>query len=109
MLKFVRWATIAMVVGLLALMLGPFRQIEQDSGISDKLAHALALGIVTLALLVNFRALSRLSLSGIAFGLAVFVEVAQAGLGRDAELADLLAGGVGIACVMLVWFPRRLI
>lgn len=95
------------IAGLLALMLGPFQRIEQGSGVSDKLAHVVAFGIVAVGLLLNFPRLSRLGVAGFALMLAVLVEVVQSAVGRDAELGDLLAGGIGIAIVTLGWFHRK--
>lgn len=107
MLQFIRWMTAIAVVGLLGLMLGPFQRIEQESGISDKVAHILAFGIVTVALLVNFRHLSPWTVASLAFALAILVEGGQGLLGRDAELADLFAGSIGIAVVTLLRLWRH--
>jgi VanZ family protein len=109
MLKIVRRATIVMVVGLLVLMLGPFQGIEEGSGVPDKLAHVCAFAVIAVSLLLNFPRLSRVSVAGVTLALAILVEVIQAAVGRDAELADVWAGGLGVAIVILVWYRRKLV
>lgn len=42
-----RWIALGGVISLLVLMVGPFQGAEQGLGLTDKVAHALAFGMIT--------------------------------------------------------------
>jgi len=109
MTQFVRRGALVALACLLILMLGPFQGAERNFDLSDKSAHALAFAIITSALFLNWLKRSRLQIAGASLAIAVLVEMVQAMTGRDAELGDVLADSVGIAIIVVLWWPRRLV
>lgn len=108
MIRLIRWVALAALLCLLVLMLGPFQGMEREVGLTDKPAHSLAFAVITAALFLNWQRGSRLQIAGAAIAIATCVEVLQAVTGRDAELADVMAGGLGVAVVALCWRHRAI-
>lgn len=95
-LQLLRAATIAAVVGLLILTLGPFEGLEARFGLDDRMAHAIA--FYSLSLLV-FAIAPRTRRTDLALGvlaLGLVIELAQGGVGRNFSLVDLLADAAGV-------------
>lgn len=86
----------------LTLMLGPFGAAEASTGVSDKIGHVIAFGVITgaLAVLAPRWPLWRLVLTALVVGVAV--EIIQGFVGRDADVMDVAADMVGIALAGLV-------
>lgn len=98
-----RLAAIAILVVSLTLMLGPFGAVEAASGVSDKVAHFVAFGLILWSFGVLFRRLPRLAAAALAVALGGAVEVVQGMVGRDADLLDLVADAFGVAVALLLW------
>ncbi len=95
-LQMLRAATVFAVFALLILTLGPFEGLEARFGFSDGLAHAVAFyGLTLLAFAVAPRT-RRTDLAVGMLALGLFIELAQALVGRTLSLSDLLADGVGV-------------
>ncbi|MFN3557866.1 MAG: VanZ family protein [Brevundimonas sp.] len=95
------------ILGLLALLLGPATSFEQTAIGLDKVAHFLAFGLVLWAFGVLFPRRSRIQLAIAAVLFGALTEVLQGMVGRDADLLDLLADTLGIAAAMLIWAGWR--
>lgn len=109
MSKLLQWSGLVAVAILLVLMIGPFQGVEQASGMSDKLLHAAAFGVITAAALVNLRDWSRVQVVTVVFLLGIGVEVVQGMTGRDMDMKDAVADLVGVVVVASAWFRRQLI
>jgi VanZ family protein len=107
LLWFARAGAALAVVALMVVMIGPFQGAEERVGVSDGVAHALAFGFITGALLLNVPRATRLQAALLALAIGVGVEFAQALSGRDADWRDVVADTVGILAVALAWFTRR--
>lgn len=95
-LLLLRAATIAAVVGLLILTLGPFEGLEARFGLDDGMAHAIAfygLSLLVFAIAPRTRR-TDLALGVLALGLVI--ELAQGLVGRNFSLMDLLADAAGV-------------
>lgn len=104
MLKlFLRFAALAVIAVLLALMLGPAPEIEQTTRHLDKLAHAGAFFLIAASLRVLFPKWSFLLICGVALAAGAAVEVIQGQVGRDPSWGDLAADAIGIG---LAWLSR---
>lgn len=98
-----RFAAIAILAVSLTLMIGPFGGVEAASGISDKVAHFAVFGLILWSFGVLFPRLPRLAAAVLAVALGGAVEVVQGMVGRDADVLDLVADGVGVAVALLLW------
>jgi VanZ family protein len=102
-----RIAAATVLAVLIALMVGPFGELEGRTGIWDKGAHFVAFGVILLCLGALFSRIPRLALAIGAVGVGGLVEVVQGLTGRDASLGDLLADALGAAVVFLIWAGWR--
>ena len=102
-----RLAGAVVMTVLLALMIGPYQNIESASRIWDKAAHFVAFGLILWSLGVLFRRLPRTVAAVLALALGGAVEIVQGLVGRDASWGDLLADGLGIATALLLWAMWR--
>ncbi len=105
--RFLRFVAAALFVVLIALMVGPFGEIEARTHIWDKAGHVVAFGVILLCLGVL---LSRLPRAVLAVGAVIVgggVEIVQGLTGRDASWGDLLADAIGAAVVFLIWAGMR--
>lgn len=107
MMQLIRWASLTVIAVLLILMLGPFQGAERAIGMTDKLAHALAFGMITAGVFLNAPRWSRLTVGGLAFSIGLGVELIQSVTGRDFEVRDVMADLAGIVVVCCAWFGRR--
>jgi len=103
-----RFATIAVALCLAALMIGPFQDLEDEVGVSDKLAHAAAFALIAATLFLNWRAGSRIQITAVALVIGVSVEAIQGATGRDMETSDIVADLAGIILTTVCWRGRRL-
>lgn len=104
-----RWIGLAAVAVLLVLMIGPFQGLERSTGLSDKIMHAGAFGLITAVALLNFPRLSRIQAIGLVSFLGVAVELIQGATGRDADVYDALADLIGAVVVAGVWWSRKVL
>lgn len=88
---------------LLALMIGPFQNLESASLVWDKAAHFIAFGLILWSLGVLFRRLPRLWAAAIAIGTGGAVELIQHYTGRDPSWGDWLADILGVAVALALW------
>lgn len=100
---------LALIVGLGALMLGPFEVIEQASQIPDYVAHAVAffLIMICLSILVDGRFLVASALVAVVLGGGV--ELIQGRIGRDPSWSDFGADIVGTTTATLMLALLRLL
>ncbi len=99
----IRLAAFSILAVSLTLMLGPFGGAEAASGISDKVAHFVAFGLILWSFGVLFPRLPRLAAAVLAVALGGSVEVVQGMVGRDADILDLVADTFGVAVALLLW------
>jgi VanZ family protein len=104
---FLRIAGLVVMTVLLALMIGPYQNIEETSRVWDKAAHFVAFGLILWSLGVLFRRIPRLVLAVAAVAIGGAVELVQGQVGRDASWGDLLADGLGVAAALLAWAVWR--
>lgn len=97
LIELIRLVVVAVGIGVVCLMLGPFEGLERRLGLDDVQAHAL--GFYGMALLLYLVAPDRRrsDLSIALFGIGVLIELAQGMTGRTMSLADVCANGLGIA------------
>ena len=100
---FLRLAGAVVMTVLLALMVGPYQNIESASRIWDKAAHFIAFGLILWSLGVLFRRLPRTWAAMIAITIGGAVEVVQRFTGRDPSWGDFLADILGVAAALGVW------
>jgi hypothetical protein len=79
-----------------AILLGPFLGAERLLGLEDKQAHAIAFFVFTALSMVAAPKVRRLEMALAAISLAAASEIAQAVVGRDASLGDVLADAAGV-------------
>lgn len=91
------------IIGLLALLLGPATSVEQNVVGLDKVAHFLSFGLVLWAFGVLFPRRSRVQLAIAAILFGALTEILQSLVGRDGDVLDLLADTGGIATALLLW------
>jgi VanZ family protein len=96
----VRLVAAAVLVVLLALMLGPAAPVAQSDWFSDKVAHVAGFLIIAWALMIAGVWRDLLGAALLALLIGALVEVLQGFVGRDRSLLDLVADGVGVA---LAW------
>ncbi len=103
-------AILAILIPLI-LMIGPFGAAEASTGISDKIGHIIAFGVIAgaLAVLTPRWTLGRIALAALAIG--VGVEIVQGIVGRDADVMDVAADivGISLACLALAHPPSTLL
>ncbi|HZV85043.1 MAG TPA: hypothetical protein VFF48_08665 [Brevundimonas sp.] len=104
---FLRIAGLVVMAVLLALLVGPYQNIEEASRVWDKAAHFAAFGLMLWSLGVLFRRIPRLVLAIAAVAIGGAVELIQGQVGRDASWGDLLADALGVAAALLVWAVWR--
>jgi hypothetical protein len=105
--RVVAGARLILVLGSAAvgtLLLGPFQGAERVFLLTDKEAHALAFYVLTTLSFVAAPRMRRNDLALAAFALGLASEFAQACVGRDAGVNDVLADGLG---VLLAWAPAH--
>ena len=100
---FLRLAGAVVMIVLLALMIGPYQNIESASRIWDKAAHFVAFGLILWSLGVLFRRLPRTVAAVLAVAIGAAVEVVQRFTGRDPSWGDLLADVLGVAAALALW------
>jgi len=100
---FLRIAGALVLTVLLALMIGPYQNIESASRIWDKAAHFVASGLILWSLGVLFRRLPRTWGAALAVAIGGAVEVIQHFTGRDPSWGDFLADILGVATALLLW------
>jgi VanZ like family. len=100
---FLRLAGAVLMVVLLALMIGPYQNVESASRIWDKAAHFVAFGLILWSLGVLFRRLPRLGAATLAIAIGAAVEVIQRYTGRDPSWGDWLADILGVAVALTLW------
>jgi len=98
-----RLAGAVVMTVLLALMVGPYQNVESASRIWDKAAHFVAFGLILWSLGVLFRRLPRTWAALLAVAIGAAVEVVQRFTGRDPSWGDLLADILGIAAALALW------
>ena len=98
-----RLAGAVVMTVLLALMIGPYQNIESASRIWDKAAHFVAFGLILWSLGVLFRRLPRTWAALLAVAIGAGVEVVQRFTGRDPSWGDLLADILGVATALALW------
>ena len=97
-------ALIAAVIAYLTLT--PPRPEASDGLLSDKAYHVIAFAALILpGSLLYLRSLIWLIPAALVFGAAI--ELVQPYVGRSAEMADLFADGVGVACGLLLGLTMR--
>ena len=98
-----RLAGAVVMTVLLALMVGPYQNIESASRVWDKAAHFVAFGLILWSLGVLFRRLPRTWAALLAVAIGAGVEVVQRFTGRDPSWGDLLADILGVATALALW------
>lgn len=106
-LNLMRLTAVALLVGLLTLMIGPFGAVEAGSGVSDKVGHFVAFGLFLWSFGVLFPRMPRLVAAVSVIALGAAVEVVQGFVGRDASWGDLIADAVGVAVALGLWVLWR--
>jgi VanZ family protein len=86
---------------LAVLLLGPDTHLEDQLGISDKVAHAGAFYALTLGLFGCFPYIRRTDLGLFVILIGASTEVVQAFVGRDGNFPDFAADSMGILGAML--------
>lgn len=104
---FLRLAGAVVLIVLLALMIGPYQNVESASRIWDKAAHFVAFGLILWSLGVLFRRVPRIWAAMIAIAIGGAVEVIQRFTGRDPSWGDFLADILGVAAALLLWAVWR--
>lgn len=95
-------ARLALIGGSLTvtiLTLGPFQGAEQNFGLNDKMAHAIAFGGLVAIAFLAFPRSRRSDLAIAALVLGAAIEVAQLFGHRSASVLDWLADAVGVWAV----------
>lgn len=90
------------IIAVSILVFGPFQGAESGFGLTDKEAHALAFYTLTA---LGLLAAPRVRKSDVVLGLlafGAFIEVVQSFIGRDGDVFDWLADGLGI---MMAYLP----
>ena len=98
-----RLAGAVVMTVLLALMIGPYQNIESASRIWDKAAHFVAFGLILWSLGVLFRRLPRTVAALLAVLIGGAVEVVQHFTGRDPSWGDWLADILGVVAALALW------
>ncbi|WP_298746660.1 VanZ family protein [uncultured Brevundimonas sp.] len=98
-----RLVAAAVLAVLLALMIGPYQNIESASRVWDKAAHFIAFGLILWSLGVLFRRLRRTWAAASAVAIGGAVEIVQQFTGRDPSWGDLLADILGVASALALW------
>jgi hypothetical protein len=92
---------------LAVLMLGPFQALENAMPVSDKVLHAGAFYVLANGLFIALPRNRRVDIALGLLALAVTSEVLQGLVGRDCDIFDMLADGLGIyAAVIPLWVER---
>lgn len=87
----------------LVLMLGPFQGEEQEAGLSDGQAHAIAFFVITLGLFLWRPRAPRPAIGALALAMGAIVETLQWQIGRTGSVSDWLADGFGIGLAVIAW------
>ncbi|CAL4866435.1 hypothetical protein MMA231_00676 [Asticcacaulis sp. MM231] len=96
----VRTCLVVLTVTIGVLVFGPFSGLEQKVGFTDKEAHALAFYALTVVALLALPKIRKWDVALACLALGGLVEVVQAMVGRDGNIADWLADALGVALVM---------
>lgn len=102
MKTFLRLFAAVIIIGLLALMLGPFQDFEAATHVWDKLAHAVAFALIAVGFEMLIWRSNRLLPCLLALVTGGLVELIQGMTGRDASWGDFLADFIGIAVAFVV-------
>ena len=92
---------------LLALMIGPYQNIESASRVWDKAAHFVAFGLILWSLGVLFRRLPRTWAALVAIAIGGAVEIVQRFTLRDPSWGDFIADILGVATALTLWVVWR--
>lgn len=93
---------------MLLLMIGPFQGVEQQVGLTDKAAHAIAFYGFTIGLFLSAPDWRRTDLALFALAFGILVEVAQGVTGREMSVRDVGADALGVAAATLPGMVERL-
>lgn len=96
----VRTCLVVLTVTIGVLVFGPFSGLEQKVGFTDKEAHVLAFYALTVVALLALPKIRKWDVALACLALGGLVEVVQALVGRDGNIADWLADAFGVALVM---------
>lgn len=99
-------AALAFVV-VMILLLGPAMALEAQRPGIDKVAHFGGFGLLLWSLGLLFPRVSRVRLAAVAMGIGISTEIMQGFTGRDAEVSDAVADGLGILTALLAWSVWR--
>ena len=91
----------------MALLLGPAPALEAQRPGLDKVGHFGVFGLLLWCLGVLFTRVRRMALAIAALLIGIATEVIQGMTGRDAEMLDVLADGLGIMVALIVWAAWR--
>ncbi|ADG11297.1 antibiotic resistance protein VanZ [Caulobacter segnis] len=95
------------VLAVVALTLGPFAGAEEILGMSDKVAHAFAFGVLLMIAFFAFPFRRRFDMMLIALAIGAGVEIAQTYVARSSSLVDWVADAVGIYAVYAISMIER--
>ena len=107
MTSFLRIIAALVFVVLMVLLLGPALALEAQRPGIDKVAHFGAFGLMLWSFGVLFPRVSRVRLAAVAMGIGISTEIIQGLTGRDAEVLDAVADGLGILTALLAWSVWR--
>jgi hypothetical protein len=96
----VLYARVVLAIGaafVAAVLLGPFQGAERLVMLTDKEAHAVAFAVFTTLSFIAAPRVRRSDLVLTALALAAASEIAQAVVGRDGNIPDFMADGLGVA------------
>ncbi|HTN42003.1 MAG TPA: VanZ family protein [Asticcacaulis sp.] len=96
----VRASLAVLTVTIAILVFGPFGGLEQKVGFSDKEAHVLAFYALTGMGLLAFPKIRKWDVALVCLAFGGVIEVVQAMVGRDGNMPDWLADGLGVSLVM---------
>jgi VanZ family protein len=96
----VRTCLAVLTVTIAVLVFGPYGGLEQKFGFTDKEAHVLAFYALTGLSLLALPKIRNWDVALICLAIGAIIEVVQAMVGRDGNIADWLADGLGISLVM---------
>ncbi len=100
---FLRLTGAVVLTVLLALMIGPYQDIESASRIWDKAAHFAAFGLILWSLGVLFRRLPRTLAAAVAISIGGGFENVQRFSGRYPCFGFFLADFLGVATALALW------
>lgn len=96
----VRACLAILTITIAILVFGPFGGLEQKVGFTDKEAHVLAFYALTGLGLLAFPKIRKWDVALVCLAIGGLIEVGQALVGRDGNIPDWLADGLGVVLVM---------